>query len=128
MKKLSLLFFLLFGVCFSQTTQTSVIEDFEPSSTNQQGRDYPMVNSEGRVRVRISAPEAKRVQLDISAVKYDLVKDTGGVWMGELAPQDEGFHYYQLWIDGASAPDPSSLFFLRRKSMGQWNEKNREIR
>ncbi len=99
------------GICFAQNAQT-VVEDFKPSSTNQPGRDYPMVNSEGRVRVQIKAPEAKRVQLDISAVKYDLVKDTGGVWTGESAPQDEGFHYYQLWIDGAAVPDPGTLYFF----------------
>ncbi|HPM32508.1 MAG TPA: esterase, partial [Chryseolinea sp.] len=37
------------GICFAQNAQT-VVEDFKPSSTNQPGRDYPMVNSEGRVR------------------------------------------------------------------------------
>ena len=99
------------GICFAQNAQT-VVEDFKPSSTNQPGRDYPMVNSEGRVRVQIKAPEANRVQLDISAVKYDLVKDTAGIWTGESAPQDEGFHYYQLWIDGAAVPDPGSLYFF----------------
>ena len=99
------------GICFAQNAQT-VVEDFKPSSTNQPGRDYPMVNSEGRVRVQIKAPEANRVQLDISAVKYDLVKDTAGNWTGESAPQDEGFHYYQLWIDGAAVPDPGSLYFF----------------
>ncbi len=106
------LMILLFnGICFAQNAQT-VVEDFKPSSTNQPGRDYPMVNSEGRVRVQIKAPEANRVQLDISAVKYDLVKDTAGNWTGESAPQDEGFHYYQLWIDGAAVPDPGSLYFF----------------
>jgi enterochelin esterase-like enzyme len=105
------LMILLFnGICFTPKAQT-VVEDFKPSSTNQPGRDYPMVNSEGRVRVQIKAPEAKRVQLDIGAVKYDLVKDTAGIWTGESAPQDEGFHYYQLWIDGAAVPDPGSLYF-----------------
>jgi len=87
------------------------VEDFKPASTNQPGKEYPQVNSEGRVRASISAPEAKRVQLDISAVKYDLTKDEAGIWTGESNPQDEGFHYYQLWIDGAAVPDPSSLYF-----------------
>jgi len=95
----------------SVSNAQTIVEDFKPSSTNQPGRDYPMVNSEGRVRVQIKAPEAKRVQLDISAVKYDLVKDTAGIWTGESSPQDEGFHYYQLWIDGAAVPDPGSLYF-----------------
>jgi enterochelin esterase-like enzyme len=97
--------------------QATAIEDFKPSVVNQQGREFPQVNSEGRVRVQIEAPEANRVQLDIGAVKYDLVKDEKGIWTGESAPQDEGFHYYQLNIDGASVPDPGSLYFY---GAGRW--------
>lgn len=95
-----------------------VIEDFKPSSVNQSEKEYPQVNSEGRVRVQISAPEANKVQLDIGAVKYDLVKDENGVWTGESAPQDVGFHYYQLNIDGASVPDPGSLYFYGASRWG----------
>ena len=102
----------------AQTAEQTVIEDFKPSSVNQPGKEYPMVNSEGRVRVQISAPEAEKVQLDISAVKYDLVKDENGVWTGESAPQDEGFHYYQLWVDGAAVPDPNSLYFYGASRWG----------
>ena len=99
------------SLCLAQTEQPAAKEDFKPASTNQPGREFPQVNSEGRVRARISAPQAHKVQLDISAVKYDLVKDSSGVWTGESGPQDEGFHYYQLWIDGAAVPDPGSLYF-----------------
>lgn len=104
--------------CFAQSAQTSAVEDFRPASTNQPGKEYPQVNSEGRVRASISAPGAKKVQLDISAVKYDLVKDENGVWTGDSAPQDEGFHYYQLWIDGAAVPDPNSLYFYGASRWG----------
>ncbi len=55
--------------------------------------------------------------MDIGAVKYDLVKDENGVWTGESAPQDVGFHYYQLNIDGASVPDPGSLYYY---GAGRW--------
>lgn len=105
------------SMCLAQTEQSTIIEDFKPSSVNQSRKEYPQVNSEGRVRVRIEAPEAKNVQLDIGAVKYDLTKDENGVWIGESAPQDEGFHYYQLNIDGASVPDPGSLYFF---GAGRW--------
>ena len=105
------------GIGFAQTKQTAV-EDFKPSSTNQPDKQYPQVNSEGRVRARISAPQAQRVQLDIGAVKYDMTKDTGGVWTGDSNPQDEGFHYYQLWVDGAAVPDPSSLYFYGANRWG----------
>jgi enterochelin esterase-like enzyme len=104
--------------CFAQTNTTKVVEDFKPSSVNQPGKQYPQVNSEGRVRVSISAPQALKVQLDIGAVKYDLVKDDKGVWTGESAPQVEGFHYYQLNIDGASVPDPGSLYFYGASRWG----------
>jgi enterochelin esterase-like enzyme len=116
-KSLAIIFstVLISSICFAQTT---VVEDFKKSATTQQGKEYPQVNSEGRVRVQISAPEAKKVQLDIGAVKYDLVKDDKGVWTGESAPQDEGFHYYQLNIDGASVPDPGSLYFYGASRWG----------
>src|SRR5690554_6694588 len=116
MKLYSTLLFLMltFSSMFSwaQSSQSKIVEDFKPTSVNQPGHDYPMVNSEGRVRTQISAPDAKYVQLDIGGVKYDLVKDENGVWTGESEPQDVGFHYYQLNIDGASVPDPGSLFFF----------------
>lgn len=107
---------LLSVVCFAQTNQT-VVEDFKPSTVNQPGKQFPQVNSERRVRASISAPEAQKVQLDIGGVKYNLVKDDKGVWTGESAPQDEGFHYYQLNIDGASVPDPGSRYFY---GAGRW--------
>ncbi len=106
------------GICFAQSDEKAVVEDFKPSSVNQPGKEYPQVNSEGRVRVQIEAPDANYVQLDIDAVKYDLVKDENGVWTGESAPQDEGFHYYQLNIDGASVPDPGSLYFYGASRWG----------
>lgn len=93
------------------------VNDFKPSEVNQPGRVFPQVNSEGRVRAQIFAPEAKLVQLDIGGVKYDMVKDENGQWTGESEPQDEGFHYYQLNIDGASVPDPGSKFFY---GAGRW--------
>jgi len=96
----------------------SVVEDFKPSSVNQPGRLFPQVNSEGRVRVSISASEAQKVELDISGVKYALKKDEKGVWTGESAPQVEGFHYYQLNVDGASVPDPGSMYFYGASRWG----------
>lgn len=121
MKKInSFLFFTIFAgamFCFLQTN-AQVVEDFKTSSTTQIGKKFPQVNSEGRVRVQISAPEAKLVQLDIGAVKYDLKKDENGVWTGESAPQDEGFHYYQLNIDGASVPDPGSFYYYGASRWG----------
>jgi enterochelin esterase-like enzyme len=114
---LVLLMELLGSLCFAQTEPSASIENFTPSTVNQPGKEYPQVNSEGRVRVRLEAPEANKVQLDIGGVKYDLIKDDKGVWMGESAPQDEGFHYYQLNINGVSVPDPGTQYFY---GVGRW--------
>ncbi len=101
----------------SQTTQPAA-EDFKPSSLNQRGKQYPQVNSERRVRARVVAPQAQSVLLDLGGVKYPLTKGGDGAWAGVSRPQDEGFHYYQLSIDGASVPDPGSLYFYGASRWG----------
>jgi Enterochelin esterase and related enzymes len=111
-----MLFFVAAVLCLSANAQ--VKEDFVPSPNNQPGKQYPMVNSERCVRVRVEAPDAHSVKLDIGGVKYDLAKGEDGAWIGESAPQDEGFHYYQLNIDGANVPDPSSLYYYGASRWG----------
>ena len=36
-------------------------DDWKPAPSNQQGKEYPQVNSEGRVKFRIVAPKAQSV-------------------------------------------------------------------
>jgi enterochelin esterase family protein len=100
------------------TSQIAAVNDFKPSPANQPGKEYPQVNSERRVRVRIVAPQAQNVLLDIGAVRYPLIKGDDGAWIGESAPQDEGFHYYQVWIDSAQVPDPGSLYYYGASRWG----------
>jgi len=94
------------------------VEDFKPSALNQQGKQYPEVNSERRVRARVVAPQAQSVLLDLGGVRYPLTKGADGAWIGVSAPQDEGFHYYQINVDGAQVPDPGSLFFYGASRWG----------
>ena len=117
MKKYTLTLAFLLAIT-STFAFAQVKEDFKPAVTNQSGKEYPMVNSEGRVRAQLEAPDANYVQLDIGGVKYDMVKDENGVWTGESEPQDEGFHYYQLNIDGASVPDPGSKYYYGASRWG----------
>jgi enterochelin esterase-like enzyme len=100
----------------AQTNQP--VEDFKPATSNQQGKQYPQVNSEGRVRERVVAPQAQSVQLDLGGVKYPLTKGDDGAWIGDSKPQDEGFHYYQLVVDGAQVPDPNSLYYYGASRWG----------
>jgi enterochelin esterase family protein len=47
----------------------------------------------------------------LGGAKYPLTKGEDGAWVGVTRPQDEGFHYYQLNVDGAQVPDPGTLYF-----------------
>ena len=101
--------------CAAQTNEPA--DDWKPATSNQQGKQYPRVNSERRVRARVLAPQAQSVSLDLGGKKYPLTRGEDGAWVGESQPQDEGFHYYQLVIDGAQVPDPNSLYYY---GAGRW--------
>ena len=103
---------LLAGIPAMAQNDQPVVEDFKPSVLNQPGKQYPQVNSERRVRTRVVAPQAQSVRFEfLGGGKYPLTKGDDGAWVGVTRPQDEGFHYYQLVIDGAGVPDPGSLYF-----------------
>jgi enterochelin esterase family protein len=99
-------------------SQTPPMEDFKPATTNQRGKKFPEVNSERRVRAQVIAPQAQSVMLDLAGIKYPLSKGDDGAWTGVSNPQDEGFHYYQIIVDGAQVPDPDSLFFYGASRWG----------
>ena len=97
---------LLGPLCQAQTDQP-IAEDFKPSTLNQPGQQYPQVNSQRRVRFRVTAPEAQ----SISAGRTKLTKGEGGVWTDTSQPMDEGFHYYHLTVEGGTFNDPGTLNF-----------------
>src|SRR4249919_3807242 len=91
--------------------------DWKSAPSNQQGKQYPMVNSEGRVKFRIVAPDAKSVGCTFRD-SSEFSKGEDGAWYGYTRPLDEGFHYYAIKIDGAEVPDPNSLFFYGASRWG----------
>ena len=110
------LFFVLSAtMCFAQTSQPTIIEDFKPSTLNQPGKEYPMVNSQGYARFRVEAPNAQSVNVSLGLGGKggtNLTKNEAGVWMGTTeGPMDEGFHYYHLTVDGGTFNDPGALNF-----------------
>jgi enterochelin esterase-like enzyme len=107
------------GSATSQAPKTpeGITEDFQPASTNQSGRAYPQVNSQGRVKFRIVAPEAKSVSCTFRD-STEFVKGEDGAWIGYTRPLDEGFHYYMIKIDGAEVPDPNSKYFFGANRWG----------
>ena len=89
-----------------------VAEDFVPSSKNQPGQDYPMVNSQGYVRFRVDLPDAKDVTVSLGLGGRGgtkLKKTYDGSFVGQTeGPMDEGFHYYHLTVDGGTVNDPGA--------------------
>ncbi len=81
-----------------------------PAATNVRRAKYPQILPDSRVIFRIKAPEAQKVQLDL-VKKYDMVKDTAGVWEVTTDSLSEGFHYYSILIDGVAVADPASETF-----------------
>lgn len=104
-------------LCFAQTGQPApaVLEDFKPSTLNQPGQDYPQVNSQGYARFKILAPTADSVRVSLGLGGRGgtlLSKVEDGFWTGTTAgPMDEGFHYYNVKIDGGKFNDPGALNF-----------------
>jgi len=111
--KIAILAILSSGISLVQAQQPTVIEDFKPSSLNQPQQEYPMVNSQGYARFKIVAPSADSVRVSLGLGGKGgtkLTKTDDGTWMGTTeGPMDEGFHYYNVNIDGGKFNDPGTL-------------------
>jgi len=110
MKKLlmSLLVILISTVTFAQNADFPA--DTKPASTNIVGQEYPRIDSQRRVYFRFLAPGAQSVSVGLGNTA--LTKSEDGFWSGVTKPEDPGFHYYSLKIDGVDVADPSSESFF----------------
>ena len=81
-----------------------------PASTNIRSANYPQILPDNRVSFRITATEAKKVQIDLGK-KYDMEKDSSGTWTVTTDSIGQGFHYYSLVIDDVAVADPASETF-----------------
>lgn len=101
------------NLCFAQSAGPSVMEDFKPSSLNQPGQEYPQVNSQGFARFKIIAPGADSVRVSLGLGGRGgtvLSRAADSSWMGTTeGPMDEGFHYYNVKIDGGKFNDPGAM-------------------
>jgi enterochelin esterase-like enzyme len=105
------------GAASAQPTAPAIVEDFRPSSVNQPGQQYPQVNSQGYARFLVLAPDAHDVKASLGGQGGTVfTKGADGSWTGTTAgPLDEGFHYYQLTVDGGTFNDPGTLNFYGSK-------------
>ena len=81
-----------------------------PAESNTRSAKYPQILPNGRAIFRIKAPEVQKLQLDLGK-KYDMVKNSEGVWEITTDSLSEGIHYYSIIIDGVAVADPSSESF-----------------
>ncbi len=102
-----------FNAALAFPEKPGVKEDFKPCATNLARQDYPQVNSQGYVRFRIELPEAKSVVSTIGGGGgTPLHQCYDGSWVGQTAkPEDEGFHYYHLTVDGGLVTDPGTHIY-----------------
>ena len=121
------------GTCFAQTDKTSngskgavrqemvpapVRSDSapavpaHPSPYNFPGVQYPRIEADSRVTFRFVAPDAKKLQVAIVNVPFDMVKGDDGAWTYTSAPQAPGYHNYWMIVDGAIVVDPHTQAFI----------------
>jgi enterochelin esterase family protein len=83
-----------------------------PSPYNFSNVQYPRIEADSRVTFRFNAPDAKRVQVSIVNVPFDMVKGSDGAWTYTSPPQAPGYHNYWMIVDGAVVLDPGTNAFI----------------
>ncbi len=109
LSKLSLAVFLP-AIC-SVAQDKPPADDWKPISYVAPGQQYPQLNSENRAKFRIDAPNAKEVAVSLGR-PLTVTKGEDGAWTVITSPLVEGFHYYQIILDGARVADPNTRTFF----------------
>jgi enterochelin esterase family protein len=114
MKRLTLILLaMLCGAMFAQVSYAQETSDFKPATTNVWGAEYPRVDSQGRVLLRIKAPDATKVRINFwSGPKAEMTKQADGFWTFTTPVMVPGLHYYNFVVDGAEATDTGSQAFF----------------
>jgi enterochelin esterase family protein len=98
---------LLLALCAQAQRPAALPSGLTPLPSNINKNGYPAVTEDGRVVFRLRAPGAEKVQLDLGRL-YDMTREENGFWTVTTDPQELGFHYYSLVLEGISVADPAS--------------------
>ena len=121
--RIGIFLLLVFWLTASLTTQAQDSpaasvppDDSMPSIFNVVGQPYPRIDSQLRAILRLTAPQAQKVQVLFNTPldpkePIDMVKGENGVWTLTTQPLSVGFHYYTFVIDGVSVSDPATRVF-----------------
>ena len=82
------------------------------AETTVPGNEFPKVDKEGRAYFSISAPEARKMVVDICGKKYTMQPDGKGNFMAVTDPLVAGFHYYFMETNGVRFIDPATETFF----------------
>lgn len=86
------------------------------SSTALEGKEFPKLNAERNVQLKVYFPEAKSVVLDggdgMKDLKSTATKDKNGFWNITTSPMEIGFHYYWFNVDGKRTNDPNTELYF----------------
>jgi enterochelin esterase-like enzyme len=93
--------------------------DSQPAVSNLPGAEYPRVHADSRVTFRVSAPNAKKVQVvpggsdnGLGQGPFDMQRGDKGVWTATIGPVVPGFHYYWFQVDGFACNDPATQTYF----------------
>jgi hypothetical protein len=94
------------ALCWRQAS-----DDCKPSVLNIPEAKYPCVYPDNRAMFRVIVPDAQKVTVRIGR-GFDMTKGPDNIWTVTTTPLVEGFHYYNLQVDGAMVADPSTMMFF----------------
>jgi enterochelin esterase-like enzyme len=84
-----------------------------PSPYNFANVPFPRIEADNKVTFQFTAPEAKKVQVNIVGKDYDMVKGENGLWTYTTPePQAPGYHNYWMVVDGTIVLDPNTEAFI----------------
>ncbi|MDE6794880.1 MAG: esterase [Muribaculaceae bacterium] len=113
--KLACLSLLAIPMTLSAQTEEAYPAGTVPNEHNVAGADYPRIGADKRVHFKVYAPDAKKVEISF---RGEMTKGDDGNWtLVSKEPEVEGFHYYQVIIDGVATADPNGKPFF---GMGKW--------
>ncbi|MFP3598657.1 alpha/beta hydrolase-fold protein [Chryseobacterium sp. SIMBA_029] len=102
----------IIGLCSSMVFS----QHYTTSSTALEGKEFPKVDTERNVQLKVYFPDAKSVVLEggdgMKNLQSSATKDKDGFWNITTSPMEIGFHYYWFNVDGKRTNDPNTELYF----------------
>jgi len=82
--------------------------EWHRANTTHRQALFPQTTDDGRYWFQLDAPEAKSVQLDVEARRYDYEKGADGVWNLFIPYPGPGLRYVVVYVDGVPMQEPGT--------------------